>query len=72
MGIHHVAVFFGEDIAEILPVSAEERCVAILICLVLQQGLAQAVGDRDGADAALGLGGLFQSFSVLRLVDAFA
>ena len=40
VGIHHVPVFLGEDVSEILPSIAEEGSVAVLMFFILSQCIA--------------------------------
>ena len=40
MRIHHISVFLGEDVSEILPSIAEEGGVAFLMFFILSQGIA--------------------------------
>ncbi len=68
--IHDMTVLLGENIAEIQPCVAEKGGVAFLLLHVGLQGLAEAFGDGDGADAALGFRRLLQGFAVPWLVDA--
>lgn len=67
--IHYVAVLLGEHIVEISPTVTEVGNMPILLQTVLGQRFAEPFGNRDGADAALGLGLLLTSLAVAELIN---
>ena len=68
--MHHVTVFLGENIVEILPSVAEIGNVPILLHTVLRKRLAEPFGDGDGANAALRLRLFLARLAVAQLVYA--
>ena len=53
MRMHHVAVFLGEDVVEILPTVAKIGDVPILLHTIFRERFAKPFGDGDGTNTAL-------------------